>query len=125
MVEQNIHHQETLKKSNFIFALLGFHFFFLIFLSVHKIFYLSTLGSFLPYFRCWENLFILDNLSNIDVLGQTLFNDFFFCFLIAGFILLIALIGAIVLTLRFDNSQKKEFAFRQLSRSNNLLSFFH
>jgi hypothetical protein len=86
---------------------------------------LNSTGSFLPYYRYWENLFIFDSLSNIDILGQTLFNEFFFCFLIAGFILLIALIGAIVLTLRFDSSQKGQTTFRQLSRSSNLLSFFH
>jgi NADH:ubiquinone oxidoreductase subunit 6 (subunit J) len=97
----------------------------LVFLLMYKAFDSNILGSYLPYFRHWENLFIFDNLSNIDVLGQTLFNDFFVCFLIAGFILLIALIGAIVLTLRFDNSQKGESAFRQLSRSSNLLSFFN
>jgi hypothetical protein len=92
---------------------------------MYKTLTLNSIGSFLPYYRYWENLFIFDSLSNIDVLGQTLFNEFFFCFLIAGFILLIALIGAIVLTLRFDSSQKGQTTFRQLSRSSNLLSFFH
>jgi NADH-quinone oxidoreductase subunit J len=126
-ITENIHDTKTkiLKKIDFVFVLLGFHFCFLIFLLIYKTFTLNSTGSFLPYYRYWENLFIFDSLSNIDILGQTLFNEFFFCFLIAGFILLIALIGAIVLTLRFDSSQKGQTTFRQLSRSSNLLSFFH
>lgn len=124
-IAENNTKTKILKKVDFVFVLLGFHFFFLTFLLMYKTLTLNSIGSFLPYYRYWENLFIFDSLSNIDVLGQTLFNEFFFCFLIAGFILLIALIGAIVLTLRFDSSQKGQTTFRQLSRSSNLLSFFN
>jgi NADH-quinone oxidoreductase subunit J len=63
-----------------------------------------------------------DNLSNIDVLGQALYNYFLPCFLIIGFILLVAMIGAIVLTLNFNSSRKNELVARQLSRSLNFLS---
>lgn len=64
----------------------------------------------------------LDNLNNIDVLGQALYNYFLPCFLIVGFVLLVAMIGAIVLTLNFNSSRKNELVFRQLSRSSNFLS---
>jgi hypothetical protein len=51
--------------------------------------------------------------------------DYFLCcFLLAGLVLLIALIGAVILTLRFSNKQKHQAVFRQLSRTDNLLSFF-
>lgn len=69
------------------------------------------------------SLFI-DDLNNIDVLGQVLYNYFLICFLLAGLILLIALIGAIVLTLRFNNLQKGQQPNRQLARVDNFLSFF-
>lgn len=71
-----------------------------------------------------QNISIFDSLHNIDVLGQVLYNYFLICFLLAGLILLIALVGAIVLTLRFSSNQKTQSVFRQLSRTENLLSFF-
>jgi len=59
----------------------------------------------------------LDNLNNIDSLGQILYNYFLSCFLIAGIILLVALVGAIILTLHFNSSRKNQLISRQLSRS--------
>lgn len=63
-------------------------------------------------------------LSNDFFLSQTLFNYFLICFLLSGIILLVGMIGAIVLTLNFNNKKRQEIAFRQLSRSDNILSFF-
>mgnify|MGYP003956924073 FL=1 len=74
----------------------------------------------LPY--NFENF--LDNLTNIDVLGQSLYNYYLSCFLLAGLILLVAMIGAIVLTLNFSSQRKNELASRQLSRSDSFLAFF-
>lgn len=65
----------------------------------------------------------LDCLNNIDVLGQVLYNYFTPCFLMAGLLLLIAMVGAIVLTLNFSSERKNELFYRQLSRSDNFLSF--
>ena len=48
----------------------------------------------------------LDSLTNIDVFGQALFNNFLICFLLAGLILLVAMVGAIVLTLTFKSHRK-------------------
>lgn len=77
------------------------------------------------FFFSKNNLFFLmDGLNNIDVLGQFLFNYYLVCFLLAGLILLIALIGSIILTLRFDSFQKNQIYSRQLARSNTFLSFF-
>ena len=66
----------------------------------------------------------LDNLSNIDVIGQSLYNYYLLCFLLAGLVLLVAMVGAIVLTLNFRSQRKTELSSRQLSRSDNFLSFF-
>jgi len=74
-----------------------------------------------------ENLSVsifLDSLSSIDILGQGLYNNYIICFLIAGLVLLVAMIGAIVLTLNFSSQRKNEIVFRQLSRSDNFLAFF-
>jgi NADH-quinone oxidoreductase subunit J len=71
-----------------------------------------------------ESLVLFNSLNNIDTLGQTFFNNYTVCFLLAGFVLLVALIGAVFLTLDFNqNLQKMQLNFRQLSRSDKALSF--
>lgn len=73
----------------------------------------------------YANLQILfDTLYNIDVLGQSLYNYFLSCFLVAGLILFIALLGSIVLTLKYNSKLKTQIYSRQLSRSDKFLSFF-
>jgi len=59
---------------------------------------------------------IVDSLTNLDVLGQILYTYYFFYFLIAGVILLVAMVGAIVLTLNFTQKAKHQFVFRQILR---------
>lgn len=71
-----------------------------------------------------NTVLMIDSLNNIDVMGQVLFNYFLVCFLLAGIILLIALVGSIVLTLRFNNSEKGQFVNRQLARTDNFLAFY-
>lgn len=61
-------------------------------------------------------LFNIDNLSNVEVLGQILYTYYFFYFLIAGIILLLAMVGAIVLTLNFTQKAKHQFVFKQILR---------
>ena len=70
----------------------------------------------------FDNTF--DSLTNIDILGQVLYNYFLLCFLLAGIILLVAMLGAINLTLNYSSKRKSELATRQLSRSDKFLAFF-
>ena len=58
----------------------------------------------------------MDNLTNIEVLGQLLYTYYFFYFLVAGIILLVAMVGAIVLTLNFTQKAKHQFVFKQILR---------
>jgi NADH-quinone oxidoreductase subunit J len=71
-----------------------------------------------------QTIIFFDSFSNIQIFGQILYNFYLICFLISGLILLVSMIGAIVLT-RFC---EKQFLFqdsnKQLSKSNNTLSFF-
>jgi NADH-quinone oxidoreductase subunit J len=87
-----------------------------VFFLVQVFFFLSRGFSFgeIKKFYFEKNL---DNLNNIDSLGQILYNYFLSCFLIAGIILLVALVGAIILTLNFNSSRKNQLISRQLSRS--------
>ncbi len=68
------------------------------------------------------SLFLLDNqtdlynLTNTHSLGQILYTDYIHIFQISGMILLIAMIGAIVLTFRQREGVKKQSYIKQISR---------
>jgi len=89
-----------------------------IFINLEKIFNNTFHSNLNPFTQT------LDSLNNIDVFGQALFNNYLICFLLAGLILLVAMVGAIVLTLTFKSQRKGELFSKQLSRSDNFLSFF-
>jgi NADH-quinone oxidoreductase subunit J len=61
----------------------------------------------------------VDTITNVEVLGQILYTYYFFYFLIAGMILLVAMLGAIVLTLNFSQKAKHQFVFKQILRKKN------
>jgi len=96
-----------------------FTFFLQLLFILEKLFYNWNSNNFIFEFQ--NNM---DNLNSIELLGQVLFNFFLVCFLLAGFILLIAMLGSIVLTLDFSSKRKNELSIRQLSRSNNFLIFY-
>jgi len=77
-----------------------------------------------PYNQIAGNLYInwlekVDYSTNIEALGQILYTYYFLYFLIAGIILLIAIIGAIVLTLTFNKKAKTQTIYKQVSRDFN------
>ena len=63
-----------------------------------------------------SNLSITSNISNTHSLGQILYTDYIHIFQISGMILLIAMIGAIVLTFRQREGVKKQSYLKQISR---------
>ena len=63
-----------------------------------------------------DNLKISSELSNTHSLGQILYTDYIHVFQISGMILLIAMIGAIVLTFRQREGVKKQSYIKQISR---------
>jgi NADH-quinone oxidoreductase subunit J len=96
---------------------------FLIPFSFFVIFYLIVKNTFLnwdySYFYFYS---FFDNLTNINLLGQLLYNYCLIDILIAGFVLLVAIIGPVILTLTFAN-KKNIVAYRQLTRSENVITF--
>jgi len=56
-------------------------------------------------------------ISNIHNIGMILYTDFFFHFQIAGLVLLLAMMGAVVLTLRKRDGVKKQKIIKQVSRT--------
>ncbi|MGD0431489.1 MAG: NADH-quinone oxidoreductase subunit J [Acetobacteraceae bacterium] len=57
------------------------------------------------------------NVSNTQALGQVLYTDYIFLFQMAGLVLLVAMIGAIVLTLRDRKSSRHQNIRMQNSRT--------
>jgi len=63
-----------------------------------------------------SNIPLSDSMSNTHSLGQILYTDYIHIFQISGMILLIAMIGAIVLTFRQREGVKKQSYVKQISR---------
>ena len=62
------------------------------------------------------NLQLGDKITNTHSLGQVLYTDYIHIFQISGMILLVAMIGAIVLTFRQREGVKKQSYIKQISR---------
>lgn len=112
ILNQNIDEKlEYLPISLFI----GFIFFFETFFLFKEI-YITKPIIFNNYeYYIWVSF--LDNTMNTQTLGQILYTYYAFYFLLAGFILLIALIGAVVLTLRQKKVKNQQELYKQLSRN--------
>lgn len=62
---------------------------------------------------------LLDSSSNLTVISNVLYTDFISYFILAGLVLLVAMIGSIILTLSHDNSVRKQYIYKQLARDYN------
>ena len=63
-----------------------------------------------------ESIVIDSNFSNTHQLGSVLYTDYIYLFQIAGIILLLSMVGAIVLTYRKREGVKKQSYINQISR---------
>ena len=63
-----------------------------------------------------NNISLYNGVSNTHSLGQVLYTDYIHIFQISGMILLVAMIGAIVLTYRQREGVKKQSYVKQISR---------
>jgi NADH-quinone oxidoreductase subunit J len=68
-----------------------------------------------PSYLQWESK--VDNLTNLEILGQVLYTHYLLYFLLAGAVLLVALIAAIALTIIIQQESKRQLIFQQLSRN--------
>lgn len=62
----------------------------------------------------WGNF--LENIPNIEAIGQLIYTYYFYFFILASLILLVAMIGAIVLTMHKGISIKRQKVFEQNTR---------
>jgi NADH:ubiquinone oxidoreductase subunit 6 (subunit J) len=63
----------------------------------------------------WSKL--IDSITNLESLGQILYTYYFIYFLLAGLILLVAMIGAIVLTMQLNRQVRRQIIFKQVARN--------
>ncbi|ADZ70503.1 NADH-quinone oxidoreductase subunit J [Polymorphum gilvum] len=59
----------------------------------------------------------LDQMSNVEAIGQVLYTKYVFFFQVAGLVLLVAMVGAIVLTLRHKEGVKRQDIPTQVARN--------
>jgi NADH-quinone oxidoreductase subunit J len=71
-----------------------------------------------------NNDLTFDNITELNLLGQILYNYYNILFLIAGLILVVATVGPIALTLNFNIKRKNELKYKQLIRSDRSIIFF-
>lgn len=64
----------------------------------------------------WKEIYNFSFFNNIKVLGSVLYSDYVLFFLLAGLVLLIALLGAILLTMQSQSVIRQE-AYQQISRN--------
>ena len=57
------------------------------------------------------------SLSNVEILGQLMYTYYFYFFIVAGFILLVAMVGAIILTMQAQANVRRQQIFQQVSRN--------
>lgn len=90
-------------KYKFLIYFILVAFIYLTFIAI--LFYLDAAFSSNNFIS--ESILLPDTYSNLEVFGQVLYNYHVFNFLLAGVILLIALVGCIYITLDHDKKSKK------------------
>jgi len=73
-------------------------------------------------FICFENC--EENLNELFIIGQVLYNFGIVLVVIAGLVLLLGLVGSVILSLDFKKLRLNNAVFRRLSRTSNFVSFF-
>ena len=76
--------------------------------------FINNNDTVITYTNWFSNLYFVDN---IKMLGQVMFNVYYFYFILAGFILLIGLISAILLSKESNKTIRRyQLVYQQLSR---------
>ena len=66
-----------------------------------------------------SNKIVVSDITNTHSIGNVLYTDYIHLFQLSGMLLLVAMIGAIVLTFRKREGLKRQSYFKQLSREKN------
>jgi len=107
---------DTIKQETRKYLPVGLFIGFVLFLEIILMMYSSELFS--NEFKIIGRV-VETNLTNTEILGNLIYTDYFLQFQMAGFILLVAMIGAIVLTLRHRDYVRRQNINDQVSRNPN------
>lgn len=107
---------DTIKQETRKYLPVGLFIGFVLFLEIILMMYSSELFS--NEFKIIGKV-VETNLTNTEILGNLIYTDYFLQFQMAGFILLVAMIGAIVLTLRHRDYVRRQNINDQVSRNPN------
>ena len=66
-----------------------------------------------------SNKIVVSDITNTHSIGNVLYTEYIHLFQLSGMVLLVAMIGAIVLTFRKREGLKRQSYFKQLSRERN------
>ena len=110
-----------------------FSLFFILFFFFELFYLFRSNFIFLEIFQKKSDLFLCDyfnifssnfkffyffqSISNIQAVSLALFSDYLFCFLISGFLLFLAMVGAITLTLKKHWTNKTQNIYFQLNKN--------
>jgi len=86
-------------------------------LALELIFVVALRWNFAPHAAQGVAAAMPAGVSNTVALGRILYTDYVYYFEVAGLVLLVAMIGAIVLTLRHRPGVKRQSAWTQVSRT--------
>jgi NADH-quinone oxidoreductase subunit J len=113
----DIHLAEIKKTTNDyipVGLILGFLFFLELFVTFDATFIFSIFEKRDTFQLDWENWsFLKESSSHISSVGERLYRHHFDLFFIAGVLLLVAMLGAIVLTLQISSFSKRQNVYNQ------------
>lgn len=96
-------------------GIIGFIFLLELFLTIDKeLAPITTQEKYTSELYEWSNN--IDAITNIRAIGQVLYTEYALLFLLAGMVLLVAMIGAIVLTMHQREGVRRQSIYEQVSR---------
>lgn len=118
MLQTNV---EQTKKQDFTqYLLIGFFFLCIltseIFLTIFGTTFITETKNNTQE-QIWLN--ILESKTNLEVIGQLLYDEFIIEFLLAGIILFLSMVGAILLTQNKRGEIKRQDIYKQIARTSN------
>nr|YP_010199518.1 NADH dehydrogenase subunit 6 [Gracilaria baiana]UAD89376.1 NADH dehydrogenase subunit 6 [Gracilaria baiana] len=106
------------QQSFFSIVPIGLTIFFILFIQLSGVFNVFNIPSLKQENLIWISWIMeSQNITNIQVVGNVLYTKYCFLFILSGLILLVAMIGAIVLTMHQRTDVKKQKIELQLNRT--------
>jgi len=84
-----------------------------------SIFLYVSFGSIYGIYDVLNWSYLIDYIQNILAVGSLIYTYFFVYFILASYILLVAMVGAISLTLHHRRNVKRQITYYQLIRKGN------